>query len=568
MKRLLKIRFLILLVFLFSGAFHPLAQDIQTIGQSKPITLRGYMSTGTQYLLDDNPNFQNPNPFGLFLSAGLTVSLFNTVDIPISVTLSNQQLNFNRPNLQLYGLSPTYKWITVHGGYRAYSLSPYIMAGRYVLGGGIELRPGKFHILVFYGNLLQDFNFTWFNERQSENRIEQYSRRTLGGSIGIGQGRSRFEIQFLRSIDDTFSPDQLFMDSIGLYPGANFAVGLVGSMALGKHVRVGGNLASSAVNYNLRAEELSESDRESFWFGFASGLMPINTSVRWTFAYDAYTEFMIKQSTLRLKFQHIDPEYTTFGVQFLPSNLRNYLTEVNTSLLKGKLNINASFGIQTTNTQNQFAGNERRTIVNGFASYSPDPKWNFSGSYNNFNSNGNLSVVEFIDTLSLSNTSESYSASVGHSFGDAEKRHNIAFSGSLNRFVLIQGFNITNESESSSMNGSYNIFMQESGWGIGGNVLFSSFGGGEQNTVTRYGLGSNISKRFGKRINFSFGPSFNLNFTGGVRDGFVTSIRGGFNYQVYKNNNLFFNINYINRQTQLLGDFNQLRVALNYSTSF
>jgi len=568
MNRLLKDRNSLIILLFFWGAFYSHAQDIQQLGKSKPLSLRGYMSTGSQYLLDDNPNFQNPNPLGLFLSAGLNLSIYNTIEIPISVTLSNQQLNFNRPNLQLYGLSPTYKWATVHGGYKAYSLSPYIMNGRYVLGGGIELRPGKFRLLLFYGNLLQDFNFTWFNQRQSDTQIQQYRRRTLGGSIGMGNGASRIDLQFMRAIDNTTSPDQLFLDSIGIYPGANFALGLAGSLALSRNIRLGGNIAGSAINNNLNAEELSEQDRDSPWFGFVNGLMPINTSVRWTFAYDAYSEFNIKKVIMRLKYQNIDPEYSTFGVQFLPANMRNYLIEFNSSLLKSKLNVNLSFGIQTTNTKNQFAGNERRNIINGFASYNPSPKWNFSGSYNNFNSSGNLSIVEFVDTLSLSNTSESYSANASHNFGNSGKRHSVSLSGSLNKFILIQGFRITNESESSSLNGSYNLTIKETGWTFGGNLLYSSFGGGEQNIVNRYGLGGNISKRIGEKINFNFGPSFNLNYTNSQSDGFITSLRAGMNYMIYKGHNLFLNVNYINRKTQVLGDFNQLRVAINYSTSF
>jgi hypothetical protein len=544
------------------------AQDIQQIAKSKPVQLRGYMSSGSQYLVDDNPNFQNPNPLGFFLSAGLNLSIYNTVNIPISITLSNQQLNFNRPNLQLYGLSPSYKWATIHAGYRTYSLSPYLMNGRYVLGGGLELRPGKFHVLIFYGDLLQDFNFTWFNQQQRQDEIQLYKRKTLGGSIGVGTGRSNLSLQFLRSIDGLESRDRLFLDSLGYYPGANFAAGLSGSLGITKYVRLGANAAGSALNYDIRLDDLSEEDKSTRLFAFANRIIPINGSIRWTFAYDAYTEFIIKRFTLRLKYQQIDPEYNTFGVQFLPTNLRNYLTEINTSIWKGKLNLNGSFGFQTTNTRNQFAGNERRTIINGFASFNPTTKLNISGSYNNFNSSGNLSIVEFVDTLSLSNTSESYTLNTSYNFGTPTKRQSLSAGGSINKFVLIQGLLRTSESEASSFNVAYSQNRHEQGWTFGGNLLYSSYGGMEQNLVSRYGLGVNISKRVLDKLTFSFGPSFNLNYTNGANDGFVTSLRGGINYLVMKGHSLYMNFNYINRRTSVLGDFNQLRVAVNYTTNF
>jgi len=39
-------------------------------------------------------------------------------------------------------MSPYYKWITIHVGYRNINYSQFTLAGHTILGAGIELHPG------------------------------------------------------------------------------------------------------------------------------------------------------------------------------------------------------------------------------------------------------------------------------------------------------------------------------------------------------------------------------------------------------------------------------------------
>ena len=73
-------------------------------------------------------------------------------DIPLSFVLSNFENKFYQPFNQ-FGISPKYKWATLHLGYRNLTYSNYTLAGHRILGAGFDLKPKNFRIGFMYGQL-------------------------------------------------------------------------------------------------------------------------------------------------------------------------------------------------------------------------------------------------------------------------------------------------------------------------------------------------------------------------------------------------------------------------------
>ena len=71
------------------------------------------------------------------------------VEIPFSLTVSEQERSFRQPFNQ-FGITPTYKWAKAHLGYSNLTWSPFTWSGQTVLGGGVELNPGKFRFGMRY----------------------------------------------------------------------------------------------------------------------------------------------------------------------------------------------------------------------------------------------------------------------------------------------------------------------------------------------------------------------------------------------------------------------------------
>jgi hypothetical protein len=75
-------------------------------------------------------------PFTWTLNGAPTLTVLG-VQMPFQFLFGNFENRFYQPFNQ-YGISPRYKWLTVHAGYRNVNFQPYTMAGYRLLGGGID----------------------------------------------------------------------------------------------------------------------------------------------------------------------------------------------------------------------------------------------------------------------------------------------------------------------------------------------------------------------------------------------------------------------------------------------
>ena len=126
------------------------AQDLTNIKDQKPIRFSG--STELRGIFYNASGIANRRePFTWILSGNPTLSLYGW-DIPFSFILSRDDRAFRQPFNQ-FGMSPTYKWLTLHGGYRNVNFSSFTLGGHTMLGGGVEANPGKWRLGFMYGRL-------------------------------------------------------------------------------------------------------------------------------------------------------------------------------------------------------------------------------------------------------------------------------------------------------------------------------------------------------------------------------------------------------------------------------
>lgn len=129
---LLKIKYYIVFLFIAFTVFELQGQDLSQIGKGEAIKVNGGISVSQLF----NSSFggeQRRDPYNYYLNGNLNFSIYG-LSIPLTFNFSNQQFGFQQPFNQ-YGLSPTYKWITLHAGYTSMSFSPYTLSGHLFLGG-------------------------------------------------------------------------------------------------------------------------------------------------------------------------------------------------------------------------------------------------------------------------------------------------------------------------------------------------------------------------------------------------------------------------------------------------
>ena len=112
------------------------AQDLSDIGKGAPFSYTGNISNRLVfYNASGIPNRRDP--FGYVLNGGINLSFYK-LTLPFTFTYSNQGTSFGQPFNQ-FGVSPTYKWVTLHLGYRNVTHSSLTLAGHQMLGAWIGL---------------------------------------------------------------------------------------------------------------------------------------------------------------------------------------------------------------------------------------------------------------------------------------------------------------------------------------------------------------------------------------------------------------------------------------------
>src|SRR5688572_17826317 len=128
------------------------AQDLGNLKSAKPLDLTGSLSLR---LNSYSSNRENPtrDPFFWTVSGSPTVSIYG-VTLPFYFSFSQKNQDFRQPFNQ-FGVSPYYKWLKVHLGYRNISFSDFTLSNHTFLGIGIEAEPSILRFGFVYGRFLK-----------------------------------------------------------------------------------------------------------------------------------------------------------------------------------------------------------------------------------------------------------------------------------------------------------------------------------------------------------------------------------------------------------------------------
>jgi hypothetical protein len=123
---------LVVVLILYFSSLEPLyTQNIENLSQQKPVSLSGNIDLRGIYYSANGISPRYPST-SYVLSGAPTLNLYGLA-IPFAFTFSNQESKIAQPFAQ-FGLSPTYKWLTLHGGYRNVSFNQFTLGGHTMLG--------------------------------------------------------------------------------------------------------------------------------------------------------------------------------------------------------------------------------------------------------------------------------------------------------------------------------------------------------------------------------------------------------------------------------------------------
>jgi hypothetical protein len=195
------------------------AQELSKNKSLRPVRLNGNISANsTSYSVSGID--ARREPFSWIFTGSVNLSLFG-IDVPFSATVSEQQRAFRQPFNQI-GVSPSYKWMKLHAGYRSMYFSRYTLAGATFLGSGIELNPGFLRFSCMYGR---------FQKAVEEDTtaafpiIPAYERKGFGAKVGFGSNKSYLDFIFFKAKDDSSSLSTV-PSTVDVLPSENLVLGI------------------------------------------------------------------------------------------------------------------------------------------------------------------------------------------------------------------------------------------------------------------------------------------------------------------------------------------------------
>lgn len=386
-----------------------LGQDVAQLAQQKPLTLSGTLDVRTVFYQSRGIAARR-QPFSYVLSGAPTLSVYG-VAVPLSFTWSEQDRRFRQPFNQ-FGLSPSYKWVTVHGGYRNLTFSPFTLAGHTILGGGVELTPGKLRAGFITGRFSRA---TAIDPVSGALMPFSFSRRGYAARLGVGTDKTFIDLSLVRARDDSSSVSrarqlearQTAAPNTAVRPAENVALGLSGRLTFLKNWLVEADGGLSFFTRDAGSRLAADGALPDAVTSSLGRLMTVNGSTEAYTAWQAAAGFQKNGSGLKVRYRRVAPGYQSMGAYYFQDDVEN-LTLVPSAVLFGQhLRLTGSVGVQQDNLRRQKQLTSRRLIgaLNATADFSE--RLGVDMSYSNFTTDQQPGAVQVADTFRLAQTQQS-----------------------------------------------------------------------------------------------------------------------------------------------------------------
>ncbi|MCZ2298357.1 MAG: hypothetical protein LC134_02645 [Chitinophagales bacterium] len=417
---------------IFLCIFQAKSQNIEEIKNQKPLTISG--SIDARFIAySANGIAARRQPFAWIISGNPTLSLYG-ISIPLNFSLSDQDRSFSQPFSQ-FGLSPTYKWITVHAGYRNLSFSPYTLDGYTMLGVGVELKPKKFIFSIMHGRLNRA---TTVDTTLGTIQPFSFSRKGTAIKLGIGNEKNFFILSGLKAKDDSSSVDVSGSIKEKVRPAEN----LVGSAAFRKQIAkiffIEGDAAGS-IYTNDMGSPLAFTDSVGI-IDAVSKIIKINGTTEFSTAYSAGAGVQLKNFSVKFEYKNVSPNFKSMGVYYFNTDAESFMISPSFNI-GSKFSFSGSVGKQRDNTKNQKEATTTRWITTGAFNWNITNKFGIDANFSNFSTNSKPVVVLVQNKYLLAQNNNNLSITPRFITSNTKGSHVVILS--YNQAVLSDRNNIT-----------------------------------------------------------------------------------------------------------------------------
>ncbi len=323
------------------------AQSMQPNPGKIPLFITGQVGTSANFYssnenIDSRPNYSwNVN--------GNVLARVNKWSIPASFVI-NQYGHSNAPAFVQAGLSPSYKWATIHVGYRYMTFSPFTFEGQNFKGLGLELNPKHFRFSTFYGKINraadQDTSRTTF-------RLPQFSRKAYAIKAGYGTSSNYFDLILFHAKDDSTSASVITKPAFprpqeNAVASAAFKITMLKKIILSGDVAVSGQIDDQS---SKRIIDTTHQNLKDFMKNFLGG----DGTARAGLATQGALSYYFKSYYTNFGYRRVQPNFKSLGTPYMLSDVELLSWNNSVSFLKGKLNVSTNASNQQNNVENTLA---------------------------------------------------------------------------------------------------------------------------------------------------------------------------------------------------------------------
>lgn len=529
------------------GANLATAQSLDQIGKGDAFSMSGGINAN-QVFYQANGVEDRRDPYNYFLSGNLNFNIYGW-SVPFSFSYSNQNSTFQQPFNQ-YGLSPTYKWVTAHIGYRSMTFSKYTLSGHLFLGGGVDLAPGdKLKVSAMYGRLQKPVEL----DTTRSNNTPAYKR--MGGGLKVTYGGQDHSVDLVvfRASDDENS---LETDpaSAEVFPEENVVVSVGFQTKILKNLTLKGEAASSAITTDSRSENTIAGNIYDKLPGFDP-----KTSSAYYKAMNGALQYGFANSTIGVAYERVDPGYRTLGAYYFNNNLENIALTHTSKWMNKRLNLNVRAGLQRNNLDNKELSSMNRLSGAASVNFQINPRLMTNLNYSNFSTIVNFRTPEELlnqvtsydnlDTLNYRQIAQNSSLGVNYILGESkERRQNLNFNFAYQQTDDEQGGETQDTgTRFYNVNSAYSMNLQPQGLtlSISGNMNLSKSANSD-NLIFGPGFSARKTLLQGQ-MSLMASLAYNNARVVGLSANSVTNLRAGVTYALLEKHQFSLNMTAVDR---------------------
>lgn len=510
-----------------------------------------------------NKSIPSRTPFSYVVQANMSLT-GNGISLPFSFIFSEQERKFTQPFNQI-GISPHYKWMTLHAGYRNLNYSKFSLGGHTFLGGGFDLTPGKLRISAMSGRFERSHSST-----ADSLATPLYERNGYSIKIGFGKDLNHVDLVYLTAKDNPGSL-RLPVDTATVKPAENTVVGLNIKETILKNFTVEYDYGFSIYTDDIHALTIAQLAKETgntvpnFY-----GIITPRINTKYFQAMEGGMGLVKKTYGIKLIYRRIDPGFRSMGCYEFSTDLENLTLNPNLNFVKKTVNVSGSIGYQHDNLTKKKSATSARMVGSANISINPKPHYGIALQYSNYSTNQSPGLKSINDTLRLAQVSNSISITPRYMLVRKKITHLFMV------LWLKQTLNDNNsftqkfsEYQTENYNFMYSLNINKTGTGL-------NFSYNISHTATYYGnsdfdgFSAGASQGFFKSkvvtdINFTF----NENISNTASTAHIYNIKSGVGYRIKRNT---FNITLIyllnNTSSVTNPSFHETTTTFGYTYSF